>query len=143
MAAGQRQRFDATTLHAGFGLADRGVLRREAEAGAAAYDEQQIIFDNAKAVGILFASDRMVRRCNRRLAEIFGYEAEELAGRSTRVFFLARRTTRPCCVPTRNSNSAWSSAPPTSPARTRSCRRKSSSACRPSSASGRWPTTTA
>lgn len=52
-----------------------------------AFDEQQMIFDNA-AVGILFARDRMVYSCNRKLAEIFGYQANELAGRSTRVFFL-------------------------------------------------------
>ncbi|MFA5916564.1 MAG: diguanylate cyclase, partial [Burkholderiales bacterium] len=29
-----------------------------------------------------------MQRCNRRLAEIFGYQPEELAGRSTRVFYL-------------------------------------------------------
>ncbi|MBN8474982.1 EAL domain-containing protein [Sulfuritalea sp.] len=81
--------FDATTPHAGsVWLTEDVTATRAAEARARqAYDEQQIIFDNA-AVGILFASDRMVRRCNRRLAEIFGYEPEELAGRSTRVFFL-------------------------------------------------------
>jgi PAS domain-containing protein len=39
-----------------------------------AFDEQQMIFDNA-AVGILFARDRMVYSCNRKLAEIFGYQA--------------------------------------------------------------------
>ena len=53
-----------------------------------AFDEQQLIFDNA-AVGILFARDRVVQRCNRKLAEIFGYQPEELAGRSTRVFYLS------------------------------------------------------
>jgi PAS domain S-box-containing protein len=53
-----------------------------------AFDEQQMIFDNA-AVGILFARDRVVQRCNRKLAEIFGYRPEELAGRSTRVFYLS------------------------------------------------------
>ncbi|MDP1733158.1 MAG: EAL domain-containing protein [Sulfuritalea sp.] len=62
---------------------------REAEDRARqAYEEQQLIFDNA-AVGILFARDRMVQRCNRRLAEIFGYQPEELTGRSTRVFYLS------------------------------------------------------
>jgi PAS domain-containing protein len=54
-------------------LAEDFTATREAEERARqAYDEQQIIFDNA-AVGILFARDRMVQRCNRRLAEIFGY----------------------------------------------------------------------
>jgi diguanylate cyclase (GGDEF)-like protein/PAS domain S-box-containing protein len=62
---------------------------REAEERARqAFDEQQLIFDNA-AVGILFARDRTVLRCNRKLAEIFGYRPEELAGRSTRVFYLS------------------------------------------------------
>ena len=53
-----------------------------------AFDEQQLIFDNA-AVGILFARDRVVQRCNRKLAEIFGYQPEELGGRSTRIFYLS------------------------------------------------------
>ena len=81
--------FDVTNPHAGsVWLTEDFTATREAEERARqAYDEQQIIFDNA-AVGILFVSDRLVRRCNRRLAEIFGYQPEELAGRSTRVFFL-------------------------------------------------------
>jgi len=62
---------------------------REAEERARqAFDEQQMIFDNA-AVGILFVRDRVVQSCNRKLAEIFGYRPEELAGRSTRVFYLS------------------------------------------------------
>ena len=81
--------FDATNPHLGsVWLAEDNTATREAEARARqAFDEQRLIFDNA-AVGILFARDRMVQRCNRRMAEIFGYRPEELAGRSTRVFYL-------------------------------------------------------
>jgi diguanylate cyclase (GGDEF)-like protein/PAS domain S-box-containing protein len=81
--------FDASNPHSGsVWLTEDFTATREAEERAhQAYDEQQIIFDNA-AVGILFARDRMVQRCNRRLAEIFGYAPEELSGRSTRVFYL-------------------------------------------------------
>jgi PAS domain S-box-containing protein len=81
--------FDATRPHAGsVWLTEDFTATREAEERARqAYDEQQIIFDNA-AVGILFARDRMVQRCNRRLAEIFGYAPDELPGRSTRIFYL-------------------------------------------------------
>ena len=81
--------FDATSPHSGsVWLTEDFTATREAEERAhQAYDEQQIIFDNA-AVGILFARDRMVQRCNRRLAEIFGYSPEELPGRSTRIFYL-------------------------------------------------------
>ncbi len=70
-------------------LAEDFTATREAEERARqAYDEQQLIFDNA-AVGILFARDRIVQRCNQRLAEIFGYAPDELAGRSTRIFYLS------------------------------------------------------
>jgi diguanylate cyclase (GGDEF)-like protein/PAS domain S-box-containing protein len=70
-------------------LAEDVTATHEAEERARqAFDEQQMIFDNA-AVGILFARDRVVQRCNRKLAEIFGYRPEELAGRSTRVFYLS------------------------------------------------------
>ncbi|WP_310450227.1 EAL domain-containing protein [Sulfuritalea sp.] len=81
--------FDAANPHLGsVWLAEDYTATREAEARARqAFDEQRLIFDNA-AVGILFARDRMVQRCNRRMAEIFGYRPEELAGRSTRVFYL-------------------------------------------------------
>ncbi len=82
--------FDAANPHAGsVWLADDFTATHEAEQRARkAFDEQQMIFDNA-AVGILFARDRMVQRCNRRLAEIFGYQPEELVGRSARVFYLS------------------------------------------------------
>ena len=81
--------FDVTRPYSGsVWLAEDFTATREAEERARlAYDEQQIIFDNA-AVGILFARDRMVQRCNCRLAEIFGYEPDELPGRSTRIFYL-------------------------------------------------------
>ncbi|MCF8177914.1 MAG: EAL domain-containing protein [Sulfuritalea sp.] len=69
-------------------LSEDVTAMREAEARARkAFDEQQMIFDNA-AVGILYSRDRMVESCNARLAEIFGYQPGELAGRSTRVFYL-------------------------------------------------------
>lgn len=51
-----------------------------------AFDDQQMMFDNA-AVGIMFATRRKVARCNQRMAEIFGYTPEELLGKSTRVFY--------------------------------------------------------
>lgn len=81
--------FDPANPHAGsVWLAEDFTATREAEARARqAFDEQQLIFDNA-AVGILFVRDRMIQRCNRRMAEIFGYQADELAGRSTRVFYV-------------------------------------------------------
>jgi diguanylate cyclase (GGDEF)-like protein/PAS domain S-box-containing protein len=70
-------------------LAEDITATREAEERAQqAFDEQQMIFDNA-AVGILFSRDRVVQSCNRKLAEIFGYRPEDLAGRSTRVFYLS------------------------------------------------------
>lgn len=80
--------FDREAPHAGsVWLTEDFTATHEAEERARqAFDEQQLIFDNA-AVGILFARDRMVQRCNRRLAEILGYRPEELEGRSTRVFY--------------------------------------------------------
>ena len=48
--------------------------------------EQELIFDTS-AVGIAFLSHRTVVKCNRRFAEILGYEAEQMPGQSTRVWF--------------------------------------------------------
>jgi len=48
--------------------------------------EQELIFNNA-AVGMMFVRNRIVRRCNRRFEEIFGYAEGELVGNSTLVFY--------------------------------------------------------
>ena len=48
--------------------------------------EQQLIFDTA-AVGIAFVSQGVVAKCNRRFAELLGYATDEIAGKSTRVWF--------------------------------------------------------
>lgn len=52
----------------------------------AALAEQQLIFDTA-AVGIAFVSQRRIVKCNRRLAEMYGYRPEEIQGQSTRIWF--------------------------------------------------------
>ncbi len=51
-----------------------------------ALDEQHMIFDNA-AVGIMFIRNRVLFRCNRKLAEITGYPIDNLMGQSTRIFY--------------------------------------------------------
>jgi len=48
--------------------------------------EQELIFNNA-AVGMVFVRNRIVRRCNRKFEEIFGYAEDELIGSSTLVFY--------------------------------------------------------
>jgi len=52
----------------------------------AALAEQELIFNNA-AVGMVFVRNRIVRRCNRKFEEIFGYAEGELTGNSTLVFY--------------------------------------------------------
>ena len=49
-------------------------------------EEQKAIFNSA-AVGILYSYKRTISRCNNRLASMFGYQPDELPGRSTRLFF--------------------------------------------------------
>lgn len=44
-------------------------------------DLDTAIFDHAP-VGLLYSEDRVILRCNRRFAAIFGYEAETLVGQS-------------------------------------------------------------
>lgn len=61
--------------------------RREASAAIAALlHEHTLIFDRVQT-GILFVRDRIILRCNQRLAEIFGYQPEELIGQSTRAYY--------------------------------------------------------
>jgi len=60
---------------------------REAELSVtAALDEQELIF-GAVTTGIAFLRDRVVQRCNRRLAEIFGYSRDEVIGKTSALFF--------------------------------------------------------
>ena len=60
---------------------------RDAELSVtAALDEQELIF-GAVTTGIAFLRDRVVQRCNRRLAEIFGYSREEVIGKTTALFY--------------------------------------------------------
>ncbi|HWT55114.1 MAG TPA: EAL domain-containing protein [Rhodocyclaceae bacterium] len=51
-----------------------------------ALDEQNMIFENA-AVGIMFLRNRVLQRCNTKLAEISGYAMDNLIGQSTRIFY--------------------------------------------------------
>lgn len=48
--------------------------------------EHQAIFENA-AIGILFSRGHRIERCNRRIAELFGYGPEELVGREAAIFY--------------------------------------------------------
>ena len=67
------------------------TAEREAEARVQrALAEQELILDNA-TVGIAFVRNRTYQRCNPRFAGMFGYKAEELAGKSTNVIFPTRR----------------------------------------------------
>ena len=52
----------------------------------AALDEQQLIFEGV-TTGITFVRDRAIERCNRRLAEIFGYSREEVIGKTSALFY--------------------------------------------------------
>jgi diguanylate cyclase (GGDEF)-like protein/PAS domain S-box-containing protein len=67
-------------------LEDITVQRQTDEKIRRALAEQELIFDNA-AVGIMYVRNRAVQRCNRKLAEIFGYARDELAGAPVRIFY--------------------------------------------------------
>ena len=61
--------------------------RRRTEAAlASANREQQAILDNA-SVGVVFMREQHVMRCNRRMAELFGYLPEELVGQPGSIFY--------------------------------------------------------
>ncbi|MGE4560782.1 MAG: response regulator, partial [Desulfobulbus sp.] len=51
-----------------------------------ANEEQHAIFE-AAATGIAFIQNRQIRRCNRKLEDLFGYDAEEFIGRLTRCWY--------------------------------------------------------
>ena len=87
MVATRMEQRDEEVDGASVWLIDDVTAEREAEERARqAYDLQQTMFDNA-AVGIMYTRKRSIVRCNRRLAELFGYEVEDLVGRMTRVLY--------------------------------------------------------
>src|SRR5439155_23694775 len=67
-------------------LEDITERKRADEALERMVREQDAVLQNA-LIGIIFAKDRKIVRCNRRFEEIFGYGQDELNGRSTRFMF--------------------------------------------------------
>ncbi|HTM60719.1 MAG TPA: PAS domain S-box protein [Burkholderiales bacterium] len=67
-------------------LEDITERKRADEALERLVREQDAVLQNA-LIGIIFAKDRKIARCNRRFEEIFGYGQDELIGRSTRFMF--------------------------------------------------------
>jgi len=66
---------------------DDVTLEREAEARVQrALAEQELILANAN-VGIAFARQRLLQRCNPRFEQMFGYEAGELIGKDSAMLF--------------------------------------------------------
>ncbi len=62
------------------------ALRRAETLLKEALAQEQAILDTA-VVGIAIFKDRIIWRCNRRFAQMFGYAEDELVGRSLRVLF--------------------------------------------------------
>ena len=62
------------------------ALRRAETLLKEALAQEQAILDTA-IVGIAIFKDRIISRCNRRFARMFGYTEDELIGRSSRVLF--------------------------------------------------------
>jgi diguanylate cyclase (GGDEF)-like protein/PAS domain S-box-containing protein len=67
-------------------LEDITERKRADEAMHRLLREQDAVLENALA-GIIFVRDRRIARCNRRFEELFGYDAGELIGQSTRFMF--------------------------------------------------------
>ena len=61
-------------------------LRETETSLKAALDAQQLIFEGV-TTGIAFVRDRVIERCNQRLAEMFGYSREEMIGKTTAFFY--------------------------------------------------------
>ena len=64
---------------------EQRVTERTAEL-AAINEEQRAIFDSASA-GIILLQDRIIRRCNRKLEEMMGYDPGGLVGQSVRILY--------------------------------------------------------
>jgi diguanylate cyclase (GGDEF)-like protein/PAS domain S-box-containing protein len=62
------------------------ALARESESLSRIHEEQRAIYD-AATVGIALARDRVIRRCNRTMETMFGYEPGELIGKDTRLLY--------------------------------------------------------
>jgi diguanylate cyclase (GGDEF)-like protein/PAS domain S-box-containing protein len=62
------------------------ALRRAEASLRDALAEEQAILDTAM-VGIVIMKDRVIQRCNRRYAEMFGYTEAELIGQSSRILY--------------------------------------------------------
>jgi diguanylate cyclase (GGDEF)-like protein/PAS domain S-box-containing protein len=60
--------------------------RRSEDALKTLLREQTLIFDRVR-IGIVVLRNRIIQRCNPRFEEIFGYQAGELTGKSTRIYF--------------------------------------------------------
>ncbi|MBM3384712.1 MAG: PAS domain S-box protein, partial [Betaproteobacteria bacterium] len=60
--------------------------KRQADEMTRLLREQELVLDNA-SVGIAFARQRKLQRCNPRLAEMFGYEPDEMVGRDSAILF--------------------------------------------------------
>ena len=51
--------------------------------------EHQAIFESA-AIGIVYSRGHRIERCNRRVAELFGFEVEELVGREAAILYASK-----------------------------------------------------
>ena len=73
---------------------------KEAEAALRSANEEQAAIFEAANFGIALIQERVIRRCNRRLEEIFGYAAGELVGQPTRIWYGSEEAYLQGCDPT-------------------------------------------